>query len=158
MPARRIDEPGLAASCALRAIRVYQRFLSPHKGFSCALRGATGADSCSTYGYRVIGRCGLRKGLRLLRRRLDACGRHHRFGGGPLQSQRGFCDPGCDAACDVGDVVSGACDVLGSCSKCGSCDLSSWGRSNKKPKVNDADFEALRTRVAEAKRRNAQGQ
>jgi putative component of membrane protein insertase Oxa1/YidC/SpoIIIJ protein YidD len=144
------DRTGLAARCALAAIHAYQRHLSPHKGFSCALRGATGGRSCSAYGYRVIARCGLRKGLRLLRRRLDACGQTHRFGGGPLSYQHGDCDPGCDLSCDVGDVASGVFDVLGNCG----CDLGSWGRSNKKPKVNDADFEALRARVEAAKRRN----
>jgi putative component of membrane protein insertase Oxa1/YidC/SpoIIIJ protein YidD len=153
MPARFIDEPGLAARWALRAIRAYQRHLSPRKGFSCALRASNGGRSCSSYGHRVIARCGLRKGLRLLRRRLDACGQQHRFGGGPLSYQQGDCDPGCDLSCDVADVASGACDVLGNC---GSCDLGSWGRSHKKLKVNDADFDALRARVEERKRQNGQ--
>jgi putative component of membrane protein insertase Oxa1/YidC/SpoIIIJ protein YidD len=146
--------PSFAARCSLAAIRAYQRHLSPRKGFSCALRGATGGRSCSAYGYRVIARCGLRKGLRLLRRRLDTCGRQSRFGGGPLSYQHGDCDPGCDVGCDGGDLASGVCDVLGNCgSGCG-CDLGSWGRSNKKPKLNDADFEALRARVEAAKRKN----
>jgi putative component of membrane protein insertase Oxa1/YidC/SpoIIIJ protein YidD len=39
---------------ALAAIRGYQRFLSPLKGFSCALRVFTGDESCSAYGDRVI--------------------------------------------------------------------------------------------------------
>jgi putative component of membrane protein insertase Oxa1/YidC/SpoIIIJ protein YidD len=59
------DRTGLAARCALAAIRAYQRHLSPRKGFSCALRGATGGRSCSAYGYRAIALCGLGKGLRL---------------------------------------------------------------------------------------------
>jgi putative component of membrane protein insertase Oxa1/YidC/SpoIIIJ protein YidD len=148
-----MSRQGLAARCALGAIRAYQRHLSPRKGYSCALRGATGGRSCSAYGYRVIARCGLRKGLWLLERRLDACGRQHQFRGGPLSYQHGNCDPGCDLACDVGDVASGVCDVLGNCST-GGCDLGSWSRSNKKLKVNDADFDALRARVEAAKRRN----
>jgi putative component of membrane protein insertase Oxa1/YidC/SpoIIIJ protein YidD len=148
--------PSFAARCSLAAIRVYQRHLSPHKGFSCALRASTGGRSCSAYGYRVIARCGLRKGLRLLRRRLDACGRQHRFGGGPLGYQHGVCDPGCDLNCDVGDMASCVCDVLGNCGS--GCDLNPWSRSNKKPKVNDADFEALRARVEAAKRRNTLGE
>jgi putative component of membrane protein insertase Oxa1/YidC/SpoIIIJ protein YidD len=147
-----MSKQGLAARCALGAIRAYQRHLSPRKGFSCALRAATGGRSCSAYGYRVIARCGLRKGLRLLRRRLDACGRQHQHRGGPLRYQHGECDPGCDLACDVGDVASGVYDVLGTCS---SCDFGSWGRSNKKLKAKDVDFEALRARVEAAKRRNA---
>ncbi len=111
MPARFIDQPGLAARCALRAIRAYQRHLSPHKGFSCALREASGGRSCSSYGYRAIARCGLRKGLRLLRRRLHACGQQHRFGGGPLSYQQGSIDLGCaglddccSPGCDLGEI------------------------------------------------------
>ncbi|MDB5917022.1 MAG: hypothetical protein JWR40_1256 [Massilia sp.] len=133
MPARFIDKPGLAASCALRAIRAYQRFLSPRKGFSCALREASGGDGCSAYGHRVIARCGLRKGLRLLRRRLDACGRTHRLRAGPLSYQQGSCDPGCGdpGCCNPADVVSGACDFLGSFFSSGSCDPGTWGRKKR---------------------------
>jgi putative component of membrane protein insertase Oxa1/YidC/SpoIIIJ protein YidD len=108
MPARVMNAPGMAARCALRAIRLYQRHLSPRKGFSCAHRGATGGASCSTYGYRAIARYGLRTGMRLLRRRLDACGRKQRFGGGPLSYQQGDCDPGADC---LGDLLSCSCDV-----------------------------------------------
>ena len=127
----------MAARCSLRAIRFYQRHLSPRKGFCCAHRGATGGDSCSAYGYRVIGRRGLRQGLRLLRRRLDACGSQQRFGGGPLSYQHGDCDPGIDAGC-CGDLLSPNCDL-------------SWRRKSKQ---RDAEFEPLRARVEAAKRRN----
>lgn len=58
----------------LAAIRLYQRWLSPHKGFVCAYRVYTGRDSCSAYGYRVINRYGALVGLALLRRRLADCG------------------------------------------------------------------------------------
>jgi putative component of membrane protein insertase Oxa1/YidC/SpoIIIJ protein YidD len=112
---------GVTARCALLAIRAYQRYLSPRKGFSCALRHATGGRSCSSYGYRAIARCGLRKGWRLLRRRLDACGRAHRFGGGPLSYQQGSIDPGCDLG--VPDV----CD----------CCSSSWGSGDSKKKKKE---------------------
>ena len=132
MPTRFIEQPGLAARWALRAIRGYQRHLSPHKGFCCAHRAATGGDSCSAHGCRVIARCGLRKGLRLLRRRLHACGRQSRAGAAPLRYQQGSIDFGCHG-CDVGDLASGACDLLGNC---GSCDLGSWRRSRKKKKAN----------------------
>ncbi|ATD62555.1 MAG: membrane protein insertion efficiency factor YidD [Janthinobacterium svalbardensis] len=59
---------------ALWAIRAYQRYVSPRKGFSCVYRVLTGGTSCSNYGYRVIARHGLRPGLVLLQRRLCACG------------------------------------------------------------------------------------
>lgn len=142
------DQPGLAARCALGAIRAYQRHLSPRKGFRCALRGATGGRSCSGYGYRAIARCGLRKGLRLLQRRLDACASQHRRGG-PSRYQQGYCD----IPCDVGDM-SGLCDGFGSCC---SCDLASWPRRDKKPTTVESDFSELRARVEAAKRKNNQG-
>ncbi|MET0856752.1 MAG: membrane protein insertion efficiency factor YidD [Telluria sp.] len=129
----------MAARCALRAIRFYQRHLSPRKGFSCAHRGATGGDSCSAYGFRAIERCGLRKGMRLLRRRLDACGRKQRFGGGPSSHQQGDCDPGIGADC-CGDLLSGGCDV--------------WSSKKKRQMLSD-EHTALRSRVEEAKRKNA---
>jgi putative component of membrane protein insertase Oxa1/YidC/SpoIIIJ protein YidD len=40
--------PGLRERFALCAIRGYQRFLSPYKGFSCALRVATGGARAMT--------------------------------------------------------------------------------------------------------------
>ena len=97
----------------MRAIQLYQRHLSPRKGFSCAHRGSTGGNSCCTYGYSAIKRWGLRKGMRLMRRRLDDCGRQLRFGGGPLSYQRGDCDPGIEVSC-CGDLFSPTCDFWSS--------------------------------------------
>ena len=118
---------GLLAGLALRAIRAYQRALSPRKGFSCAYRRATGRDGCSGYGYRVIQRFGLLAGLTLLRRRLRLCGETHRHrpvAPNPLlHYQRGDCDPGCDPGC-VPDVHCGdTCNMSNSCDGCSSgCD------------------------------------
>lgn len=128
---------------ALQSIVLYQRYLSPRKGYCCALHAAGGGRSCSAYGYRAIARGGVVNGMVLLRSRLDACGdvyRHRRA----LDRQRGFCDVGCD----VGDCH--ACDLadLG----CGGCDLP-WGRSEKSRRAEQRDNErALRERV----RRNRQ--
>jgi putative component of membrane protein insertase Oxa1/YidC/SpoIIIJ protein YidD len=98
----------VARALALRAIRFYQRFISPYKGFSCALRVATGGASCSAYGHAVIARFGLRRGLALLQRRFELCGHAHerlRPAAPPphprLQYQRGFCDAPCDLPCDA---------------------------------------------------------
>ncbi|MFP5394003.1 MAG: membrane protein insertion efficiency factor YidD, partial [Gammaproteobacteria bacterium] len=55
---------------ALGAIRLYQKFLSPHKGFCCAYAAVSGRASCSVLGYRVIRRHGIWNGLALLDRRL----------------------------------------------------------------------------------------
>jgi putative component of membrane protein insertase Oxa1/YidC/SpoIIIJ protein YidD len=105
-----------ATALALAAIRFYQRFISPHKGYSCALRAATGGASCSAYGHAVIARFGLERGLGLLQRRLDLCGHvHMRAHAAPpphprLKYQRGFCDmPACDAPCDLACHGQGYC-------------------------------------------------
>jgi len=101
---------------ALAAIRGYQRYLSPHKGFSCAYRCATGRDSCSRHGYRVIERFGLWDGLALLRRRLRRCGDVYRsrrvvVPNPVLHHQRGDCVPcDCDASC-LPDLHCGLPDV-----------------------------------------------
>ncbi|UQV47483.1 membrane protein insertion efficiency factor YidD [Janthinobacterium lividum] len=114
---------------ALWAIRAYQRFLSPWKGFTCAYRVLTGRDSCSAYGRRVIGRHGLRVGLPLLQRRLRACGERHRqhqalqqLGrrSGRHLAQAGFCD------CDIPSPDCQHCS-------CEPCDLLNcdWPRRKK---------------------------
>lgn len=106
---------------ALAAIRLYQRHLSPHKGFCCAYRCHTGHASCSQLGYRSIRRFGLRRGLFLLRQRLLKCGiahrRHAPRRGVAFRQQAGFCDLSCDLPCD-GDCSP--CDLIGE-----------WGSSRK---------------------------
>ena len=145
---------------ALAAIRGYQRWISPHKGFCCALRAITGADSCSAYGYHVIERFGLRRGLGLLGRRLELCGHVHRSAAPdarPLppspavrnpwrHKEQGHCDvpcdsPGCDSpGCDLPDLSchgghgSRACacgENLLDLANCG-CDIGDCGRSNRR--------------------------
>ncbi|WP_425254722.1 membrane protein insertion efficiency factor YidD [Janthinobacterium sp. NFX145] len=115
---------------ALWAIRAYQRYLSPWKGFSCAYRVLTGRDSCSAYGYKVIARHGLRTGLPLLQRRLRACGERHRQyralhpqarRSGRHLAQAGFCD------CDIPTPDCHHC----SCTPCDLLDCD-WPRRKKK--------------------------
>lgn len=122
---------GFAARLALAAIRGYQRHLSPHKGFSCAYRCATGRASCSAHGYRVIERFGLWNGLALLQRRLRLCGDVHRsrprtVPNPVLHAQRGECDCACDPSClpdlSCGSGKSGICKAGECCSDC-SCDV-----------------------------------
>ena len=87
---------------ALAAIRIYQRHISPYKGYCCAYRYHTGRASCSQLGYRAIGRLGLWPGLIVLRRRLIRCGiAHRRYRQAKFRplGQAGFCD--CDLPCDV---------------------------------------------------------
>lgn len=101
---------------ALLAIRLYQRFISPQKGFSCAYRAATGRAGCSGLGYRAIRRYGAWRGWLILRRRLEKCGdaRRKLLARHSLKSaQAGFCDvgdvcSGADTACNIADC---ACDL-----------------------------------------------
>jgi uncharacterized protein len=145
-----------AATLALAAIRFYQRRLSPYKGFSCALRVATGGASCSAYGHAAIARFGLRRGLGLLQRRLDLCGHvHMRAHTRPpphprLKHQRGFCDaPACDAPCDLpghGHCLSfdTAADVAGCVPDAGDCGSS---RRRAARKREDAALDAAAERI-----------
>ena len=87
---------------ALAAIAFYRRFISPHKGFSCAFRVHTGRDSCSTYGQRVVRRYGAQAGVQLIQRRLKACSRTH-------YAQAGFVD--CDLPCEA--PTTAMCDNVG---------------------------------------------
>ena len=116
------SKPSLLSRLALWAIRLYQRHLSPIKGYSCAYRAATGRQGCSAYGYRAIARHGLAAGLALLDRRLYRCGEIHRSRTAApaarnpvLHHQRGDCD--C-IGCDPGDLGGG----------CGGCDADDCDR------------------------------
>jgi len=107
---------------ALVAIRAYQRFVSPRKGFACAWRVRKGGASCSAFGLRAIERHGVVLGLRLLDRRLKRCGQVHREAAGtyarlrPLRAQRGDCDCACDLpSCDGLPCDCDVCDVLDCC-------------------------------------------
>ena len=103
---------------ALLAIRFYQRFLSPYKGFCCAYGVHTGYASCSVLGYRAVRRFGVWHGVQVLDARLLKCGvAYQRQRAALLSRQAGSCDLPCSL--DVGDCLD-----LGDC-----CD---W-RSKKNP-------------------------
>lgn len=125
------------------AITVYQRYLSPHKGFCCAYHHHTGRPSCSELGLRAVRRYGVLAGFAVLRERLYRCGvAHRRYAAAlrrPHRRQRGDCDIGCDAPCDMNcDFPGGkSCEWAGNaanCCDCGSCD---W--PNRKDKRNDQE-------------------
>ena len=110
---------------AMAAIRLYQRHLSPLKGFCCAYSMHSGAASCSALGYRTVRRFGVVGGTMLLHERLHRCGVAHRRHGPTSPTHRHRRQAGfCDAACDV----CGACD-LASCAA-GSCDVDDWDCSD----------------------------
>lgn len=114
-------------SVFLGLIRLYQRWISPYKGFRCAYRVHAGGCSCSTLAYRAIRRHGVLRGLALLRERLGRCGDvHRRFHALPRRrgwpaAQRGDCDCGCDLPCHGGHC--GAADLFDwvNCCDCGNC-------------------------------------
>lgn len=57
-------------------IGLYQRHLSPRKGFRCAYRARHPTrSSCSQFGKRAIERLGVLTGVQLLRRRFRRCDR-----------------------------------------------------------------------------------
>lgn len=125
---------------ALLAIRAYQRFLSPLKGYACAFRVLTGRDSCSAYGYRVIERFGLPRGLVLLRRRMHACSQHYhrhyseaattRHLTARHRMQAGYCD--CDGPGDLScDLPSSKC-ASNLCDGSDFIDCCDWSEKKKK--------------------------
>jgi uncharacterized protein len=118
---------------AMMAIRAYQKYLSPHKGFCCAHKFNEKKQSCSTIGYRAISRFGLSGGMSILSKKLKKCklsaqknskkanevknieqypGRYMRY-----KTQAGFLD-----GCDCGDV--GGCVEIKDCDLPNPCDCS----------------------------------
>jgi putative component of membrane protein insertase Oxa1/YidC/SpoIIIJ protein YidD len=134
-------EAGFAMkTIALLAIKAYQRYISPRKGFCCAYRAHTGYSSCSTLGYRAIRRYGVLPGIAVLQQRFQRCSAAHQqhlalsHNQHHLRhsSQQGFCDASCDCPsvdmpCDMpsSDAAQNFCDVL----DC--CDCGDWSRPRK---------------------------
>lgn len=114
--------PSAFTVALLGLIRFYRRHLSHRKGYRCAWGQATGRDTCSGVGLRVVRRTGAWRGLLLMRRQFDRCtlaaaasattaaaGPYRRLR--PLAAQRGDCDcGGPDLDCGGG---SGRCRPLG---------------------------------------------
>ncbi len=118
----------------LAAIRGYQRFVSPYKGFRCAYRVHTGNASCSALGYRAVRRHGVFTGLGLLRQRTARCSIAYRRFAVSMRAtaigQRGFVDCACDIpSCDLAGLDCLTCggDCM-SCGDCDACDACDWRR------------------------------
>ncbi len=109
------------------AIRAYQRFVSPYKGFSCAYRAHTGRCSCSEFGRRAVQRKGVFTGLLLLDARLQRCGATYRFRQRRLHLQRGMihCDLPDLSGCDCSGADAFNCVGCDACNTYSSCD---WRR------------------------------
>lgn len=63
----------LVRQFAIASIKLYQRYISPHKGFACAHRVLYGGESCSGYVKRAIAQKGLLEALSSAGERFDAC-------------------------------------------------------------------------------------
>jgi putative component of membrane protein insertase Oxa1/YidC/SpoIIIJ protein YidD len=111
---------------ALVLIRLYQRFISPYKGFACAYRVHTGCASCSALGYRAIRRFGLVQGIAVLRMRFHRCGvAYRRFAAiaMPRSKQAGFCE-----ILECGGALATSAPDLA----CMACEVADWVGSKKK--------------------------
>ncbi|CAN1210571.1 hypothetical protein TUMEXPCC7403_10270 [Tumidithrix helvetica PCC 7403] len=62
-----------ARKIAVTSIAGYQRYISPHKGFSCAHRILHGSESCSQFVKRVIIEEGVVTAVKASRQRFQAC-------------------------------------------------------------------------------------
>ncbi|MEE3718238.1 membrane protein insertion efficiency factor YidD [Tumidithrix elongata RA019] len=62
-----------ARKIAVTSIAGYQRYISPHKGFSCAHRILHGGESCSQFVKRVIIEEGVMTAVKASRQRFQAC-------------------------------------------------------------------------------------
>ena len=62
---------------AAGSILVYQRWISPHKGFCCAYRRLTGGRSCSEYARQTVLGHGVLTLARALPRQFARCHRAH---------------------------------------------------------------------------------
>jgi putative component of membrane protein insertase Oxa1/YidC/SpoIIIJ protein YidD len=112
------------------AIRDYQLYISPHKGFSCAYRKLHGGSSCSGYFREIVAIEGLTKSLYLFPNRLTECREAFLI----LQSQQSTSPKGGKKKYDCCDLLAGnfsSCDLSdcdtngdGSCDggDCGGCD------------------------------------
>jgi putative component of membrane protein insertase Oxa1/YidC/SpoIIIJ protein YidD len=111
---------------AVGLIELYQRYLSPYKGFRCAHRArkTCRTSSCSQFAKRAIARVGVIAGLPLIGRRFERCKQSARVldyepqTDRRKQEQRNVlegCDPG--SACDAdgcflaGDALQGLPDA-----------------------------------------------
>ena len=58
---------------SLLLIDIYQRRISPNKGFRCAHRAYFGRSTCSVYGKKAISKHGTFTGVKLISRRFKSC-------------------------------------------------------------------------------------
>ena len=111
-------------------ISVYQKRISPHKGFICAHRGLHKGDSCSEYTKKQILEKGLLASIKTVRQRFNECrDAAVAINQRPPISQRGDCDlglSGCDvSSCDLGGGGGGGSTSSGGSGGCYGLDCAS---------------------------------
>jgi len=77
---------------AILAISLYQRYLSPIKGFSCAYRVYHNTESCSSYVKRVFIEQDLQSAIVLANKRFQDCSRANRFLMSKQEDEKNFQD------------------------------------------------------------------
>ncbi len=66
-------QSGMATKTALGLIAVYQRWISPRKGFRCAHSVLHGGPGCSGFAKETIRDVGLWRAIKMIRRRFKDC-------------------------------------------------------------------------------------
>ena len=116
----------MTAAVAVGAIDLYQRFISPYKGFCCAHRAVRGRRSCSQFAKRLIEKVGLLRFGPLLARRLRKCGEVARaLKAGLVGRRRGFKSAACETEDEQQrrkDQRAGRDSSSRDCGDCGGCD------------------------------------
>lgn len=134
------QSPGMASRILLRLIGVYQRRISPYKGFRCAHSVLHGGTGCSGFAKAAIRDHGLRGAIAPIRQRFRDCRvammtldgqeelkRRQRKdrGGGKFCTwgDAAFC--GAEGCCTLtgkaGEAKTGMCGALGSLGALGCC-------------------------------------
>ena len=69
----------IANNAFIQFIVLYQQYISPHKGYSCAHTALHGKASCSSWAIRILKKQRFSLFLPLMRRRFQACNQAHKF-------------------------------------------------------------------------------
>jgi putative component of membrane protein insertase Oxa1/YidC/SpoIIIJ protein YidD len=103
-------------SIAISLIAVYQRHLSPRKGYSCAHRVAHGGDSCSEYVKNTLTDKSLFEATLLARRRFQACS--IAYVSSRDQVVRSKIPAIGPSGCDDPEMIGACCAILGIAKMC----------------------------------------
>ena len=113
-------------------ITIYQRRISPHKGYTCAHKGVHNGDSCSEYTKKTILEKGLFPSIKHIQQRFSECREAAQANQrSNLKYQRGDCDlglSGCDSP-DISDSCGNKKSLPIDCLS--SCDVFHSGKKNR---------------------------